>query len=234
MLVSVVVPAFNEEKYIPRCLHALTQQERDGFDVELIVVDANSTDRTREIARAYGARVIMQYGRGIAEGRQIGFEASRGEIIASTDADSEPPRDWLVRLVAELQRVPQVVGVYGPIRLYDGKAYEDLFSQYVAGSYLWLDAVIGKPIFSGQNFAVRREVWKSIGGFDRHWVSAEDVNLSLKLARVGKVKFNWDVQVYTSARRTREGYTKVFGHTIAIYLRVTWLKMPSLPFEDIR
>ncbi len=234
MLVSVVVPAINEEKYIRRCLEALAHQEHSGFDIEVILVDGNSTDRTREIASAYNVRVLVQKQRGIAQARQLGFEAARGEIIASTDADSAPPRDWLMRLVAELHSAPEIVGVYGPIRLYDGKPYEDLLSHYLAGSYLYFNAVIQRPAFSGQNFAVWRAAWIRVGGFDTHWVSAEDMNLSLKLRRIGRVKFCWDIQVATSGRRTREGYGRVLTHTLSNYIRVTWLNASPLPFTDIR
>jgi glycosyltransferase involved in cell wall biosynthesis len=234
MQVSIVVPAYNEERYIRGCLEALIDQEHPGFDFEIVVVDGRSTDRTREIAREYGARVLVQSRRGIAEARQLGFESARGAVIASTDADSIVPRDWLARLVGELYGDPDTVGVYGPIRLYDGKEYEDLFSYYVAGTYLWLNAAIKKPAFSGQNFAVKREAWKAVGGFDIYWVSAEDLNLSLKLSDVGRVKFCWDIIVYTSARRTREGYKNVLRHHISNYVRVTWLKRPPLPFKDIR
>lgn len=234
LLVSVVVPAYNEEKYIPRCLQSLVVQEQPFFDVELIVVDGASTDRTRELAAHYGARIVEQKRRGIALARQLGFEAARGAIIASTDADSEVPRDWLVRLVRELQCSRGTVGVYGPIRLYDSNKLEDWFSHYVGGTYLWANAGIRKPAFSGQNFAVWRWAWMRVGGFDTDWVSAEDVNLSLKLARIGRVVFRWDIKVYTSRRRVREGYVSVLNHTVSNYVRVTWLQRPPLPFQDIR
>ncbi len=234
MLVSIVIPAINESKYIRRCLDAVMQQQLPGLTTEIVVVDGGSSDSTREIAVEYGVRVLVQSRRGIAQARQMGFQAARGAIIASTDADSEPPLDWLSRLVGELLADSELVGVYGPIRLYDGKKYEDVLSHYVAGSYLYLNAVIQRPAFSGQNFAVWRDAWEQVGGFDVDWVSAEDVNLSLKLARIGKVKFCWDIQVATSARRVREGYASVVRHTLTNYTRVTWLHKPPLPFVDIR
>ena len=234
MLVSVVVPAFDEEKYIRPCLEALVRQQHPDFDIELIVIDGGSHDRTRGIAAEYGARVLILKQRGIAAARQLGFEAAHGAIIASTDADSVPPRNWLVRLVRGLRSEPKVVGVYGPIRLYDGKEYEDWVSHYIAGSYLSLNAFIKRPAFSGQNFAVWRDAWQRVGGFDTDWLSAEDVNLSLKLRHIGVVKFDWSIVVYTSSRRLREGYLPVLNHTLSNYLRVTWLQKPPLPFEDIR
>ncbi len=117
MFVSVVIPAFDEEKYIRGCLQALSHQEHPGFEVEVIVVDDGSTDGTADIAREYGARVLAQSRRGVSAARQAGFKAARGEIIASMDADTTPPRDWLLRLVTEFRDSPEAVVIYGPIRL---------------------------------------------------------------------------------------------------------------------
>lgn len=234
MLASIVVPAINEEKYIRRCLDALMIQQHPGFDYEIIVVDNGSTDRTPQIVREYGARLVVQKKRGVAHARQMGFEAAHGEIIASTDADTAPPPDWLMNLVLTLQASPDLAGVYGPIRVYDGKWYVDAGAYYVGGIWFSLNSLIRRPLFCGSNFAVRRSAWLQVGGFDTDWVSAEDLNLSLKLARIGKIKFCWDIQVATSSRRTREGCPAVFAHTLANYMRVTWLNMPPLPFQDIR
>lgn len=60
MLVSVIVPAYNEENYIRPCLESLAHQPRDGFDFEIILVDANRTDRTREIAQEYGVHIFSK------------------------------------------------------------------------------------------------------------------------------------------------------------------------------
>lgn len=236
MLVSIVVPAFNEEKYIGRCLRALVRQEHSDFEFEIIVVDDGSTDHTAEIARRAGreVRVITQARGGVSAARQAGFQAARGDMIASMDADSRPPRDWLVRLVDELQQAPDLVGVYGPIRLSDGKWYEACASHYVGGFYFWSNQCIGKPMFSGSNFAVRRAAWARVGGFDPAWASSEDTLLGLKLARVGRIRFCWDIVVPTSARRTREGYWGILKRSFLNYFRVMWFNAAPLPFADFR
>ncbi len=71
MLASIVVPAFNEEKYIRDCLRSLMSQEHPGFEYEVIVVDDGSTDRTGAIARRYGARHLP------APPRRLGGASSR-------------------------------------------------------------------------------------------------------------------------------------------------------------
>ncbi len=234
MLASIVVPAYNEEKYIRHCLRSLMSQDHPGFEYEVIVVDDGSTDRTAAIARQHGARVISQPRRGVSGARQAGFEAARGEIIASMDADTIPPRDWLYRLVTELAKGPDIIGVYGPVRLSDGPWYADWAYHHVSGVYFWLSSCIRKPNFSGQNFAVRREAWARVGGFDPGWASAEDLQLSLKLAHIGRVKFCWDIVVPTSGRRIQEGYGTIVKHSISNYLRVMWLHAPPLPVRDFR
>ncbi|HAF69763.1 TPA: glycosyl transferase [Candidatus Acetothermia bacterium] len=105
--ISVVVPAHNEEEVLPACLAALRSQSISEF--ELIVVDSASTDRTGEVARAHGAQVVRVERPGLARARQAGFEAASGEIVATTDADSQPPPDWLARLGAALAD-PEVGG----------------------------------------------------------------------------------------------------------------------------
>ncbi len=234
MLVSVVVPAFNEAEYIRACLQALRRQEHPDFEVEILVVDDGSTDQTAAIARQSGARVISQARQGVSGARQSGFEAARGEIVASMDADSMPSPDWLARLVRELASAPDTVGVYGPIRLCGGKRYEEWASYSLGGLFFWLNNCIRKPMFSGSNFAVRRQAWARVGGFDPSWASSEDTLLSLKLAQIGRVKFCWEIVVPTSARRIREGYWSICKRSVSNYVRVIWFHAPPLPFQDFR
>ena len=85
MRVSVVIPARNEEAYLPSALEAVLAQTLPPFEV--IVVDNASTDRTREVAEALGARVVFCGRRGVAYARQAGLLAARGEWVAMTDAE---------------------------------------------------------------------------------------------------------------------------------------------------
>ena len=88
---SVVIPAYNEEQYLPACLRALRQQ-KDAPPFEVIVVDNASTDSTACIAGQFGAHVVAEPRKGVARARQSGFEAARAPIVASTDADTIVPR----------------------------------------------------------------------------------------------------------------------------------------------
>jgi len=220
--VSVVVPARNEEELLPRCLSALRKQEFDDF--EIIVVDSASTDRTQQVARSFGARVIRLEERGIGRARQVGFDAAEGDIIVSTDADSVVPTTWLERLTSPFQD-PEVIGTFGPV--------------YVSGKGIWAglsrcffplfqDATfrLGRPIFSGQNFAVRKAAFLEAGGFvigEGYPEIAEDVQLALKLKHEGRIAFLRDLAVQTSARRFQGVHgLRYVGYHTGVYLRVCW------------
>ncbi|MCL5427597.1 MAG: glycosyltransferase family 2 protein, partial [Candidatus Marsarchaeota archaeon] len=91
--ISVVVPAVNEERYIGYMFEGLSRQVFRNFEV--IVVDGNSTDKTRDIARANGAKVIIEKRRGIGRARNVGAMTARGRIIVFIDADTKPSPTFL-------------------------------------------------------------------------------------------------------------------------------------------
>ena len=114
MQLSVVIPARNEEETLPLVLADLNEAIRglQGWTVEVICVDDHSTDRTAEIARAYGARVVKNEGRG-GKGRALraGFAASTGDVIAMMDADySHRAEDLPVFLDAMKAGIGLVIG----------------------------------------------------------------------------------------------------------------------------
>jgi len=210
--VSVVVPALNEEREIGGCLESLTRQTFSDFEV--IVVDNGSTDTTSSIAARYGARVIREPRRGIPYAREAGFRAARAEIIASTDADTVVPADWLERIWQALQGDPETVATFGPFRHKPGSAprtpIRPLIPWYEVGLILGQQAtwqLLRLPHFSGANFAVRKEAFFKVGGFrspdGRIYSDWEDIQLGFKLRRLGKVRYLPDLVVLTSARKLR-------------------------------
>src|SRR5512143_1531574 len=96
MTISVVIPAYNEEKYLPRTLESLKKLDRKPD--EIVVVDGGSTDKTASIAREHGATVITVAHRGIGFARDKGLMKATGDIVAYTDADTVVPHDWLTKI----------------------------------------------------------------------------------------------------------------------------------------
>jgi len=85
-IISVIIPAANEEKTLPFCLASLKKQTFSNFEV--IVIDNNSTDKTAAVAQKFGAKVVSEKKQGIIYARERGFQEAKGEIIARTDADT--------------------------------------------------------------------------------------------------------------------------------------------------
>lgn len=89
--ISVIIPAFNEENFLPKCLESLKKQ--DFKDFEIIVVDNNSKDKTSEISKKFGVKILKEKNQGAAFAREAGFLKARGKIIATTDANTILPRN---------------------------------------------------------------------------------------------------------------------------------------------
>jgi len=222
--ISIVVPARNEEERLPRCLAALCCQSLSDF--ELIVVDSASTDRTGEVARDFGARVVRVEEPGVARARQAGFEEAQGEIIVSTDADAIPSSDWLERLVAPFCD-PEVVGTFGTLHFTRGGLLSEvghaLFSVFQRANYH-----SGRPLFCGPNFAVSKGAFHTVDGFKRgdgYPGEAEDVRLALKIREMGKIVFLHDLPMVVSVRNLEKGRALRYTiHHIGVYFRVCWLE----------
>ncbi|WP_038056879.1 glycosyltransferase family 2 protein [Thermus amyloliquefaciens] len=200
MRISVVIPAHNEEALLPGALQAVLQQTLPPFEV--IVVDNASTDRTREVAEAYGVRVVHCAKKGVAHARQAGLLAARGEWVAMTDADSLPIPGWLEALAEKAQGA---VALYGPLRFYGVSAGEALLSEWGYRAFLHLMALFGRPNLAGANMMVLKEAALRVGGFPQ--VEArEDVLLGWKLLGQGPVRYVPRALVLTSARRLKGGW----------------------------
>ncbi len=101
-MISVVIPVRDEEEHLGSCLEALQNQGLSSTDYEIVAVDDGSRDRSPEIAKSLGARLIHQSGQGPSAARNIGIRAARGETILLLDADCLAPPDWIERLTAPI------------------------------------------------------------------------------------------------------------------------------------
>ena len=225
MFISVVVPALNEEKYIGQCLASLRAQRYPPELYEIIVVDNASTDRTSKVARRFGVKLVYEAERGVGWARHRGAQEARGEIIAGTDADTIAPPTWLEEIARAFRRDQGAGAVTGPILLHDGNSFERWSARYVCNWATTLSYTLGRGVISGNNFAVRtRDYWR-VGGFNTSLLSAEDIDLGVRLTAVTRTIFNPKMVMYVSARRTREGYVKVVLRTSQDYVRVVFLGM---------
>jgi glycosyltransferase involved in cell wall biosynthesis len=206
--ISVVIPAYNEENYIGNTLQSLLQQ--DFQDFEIIVVDNASQDGTAEVARKFGARVVYEGKRTVGAARQRGCLEAKGEIIAMTDADTILPPNWLSRIAEEFKKDEKLVAFGGLYTLYSGPVLARLWIHHFA-HFLWIfDKWMSNGCWNipGSNIAFRKDAFMKVGGFREDLPIGEDVDLSLRLAKVGKVVLDFRFRVATSGRRYRKGFFK--------------------------
>ncbi|HEX7042624.1 MAG TPA: glycosyltransferase family A protein [Patescibacteria group bacterium] len=212
MKLSVIIPAFNEEKYIGDTLQNLI--EKAGSDIyEIIVVDNASTDKTSEVAKSFkGVKVVREKRKGLTRARQAGLLAARGDLVAYIDADTRVKDFWLHKVKQEFEKNPRLVCLSAPYSLYDVSKWK----RILVWSYWNLLAyptymLLMKYMVLGANFVARRSVLMKIGGFDATIeFYGEDTNIARRLAKAGKVKFLRKSLVTSSARRMEaEGWLKI-------------------------
>jgi len=230
MRISVVVPAFNEESMLERCLLSLRSQT---IPCEIVVCDNNSTDRTYEIAMRLAHKVVRESRQGVAYAFNAGIRASGGGLIAFTGADCIAPRDWLEKS-ARAFTDSGVVACYGPV-LTLGDAHRRTFKAYNLFNMALVRLKLSWGV-SDANLLVRRSVLERAGLFDPRVQMLEDSWLLRKIRRYGKIKFINHNYIKTSARRLeRSGIAKVFVERTAAMLKLKiFHRLGDEHFEPVR
>jgi glycosyltransferase involved in cell wall biosynthesis len=190
--ISVVITVRNEERNVAPLLDSLVIQEPP---LEIVVVDAGSEDRTRDIVRSYARRYdfIRLYTRGGTRGagRNFGVSQATGEAVAFIDGDCIASPFWLQHLRRRLREAPVVAGQTVQIGY---RPWEEL--ERVELIYAGFD--ITHPAC---NLAYRRDVFQQIGGFDEWFMTAEDIDLNLRAVRGGqRVAYEEGAIVYHRTR----------------------------------
>lgn len=184
MKISVVVPAFNEEKLLPRMLESLRDAvgafaER-GWESETIVCDNNSTDRTAAIAREHGARVVSEPINQIGRARNSGAAAATGDWLLFLDADSLPTRELLAE-AADRVAAGDVIFVGACVAL-DGEV-RPIARMFLNG---WNTLSRTLRWMAGSFVLVETSAFREIGGFSLQLYAGEELDLSRRLKALAK------------------------------------------------
>jgi len=178
--ISVVVPAFNEEALLPGSLAAIREAMSAFEEAELIVCDNNSTDRTAEIARAAGAKVVFEPVNQIARARNTGAAAASGEWLLFVDADSYPSKD----LIQETRKAIESGCLAGgatvayetrdPVMRFCLAVWNSLsrMNRWAAGSFMFCESA----------------AFREIGGFSEELYAGEEIDLSRRLKRLARAR----------------------------------------------
>lgn len=234
---SIIVPTYNEEKYIEECLSSLYSQNTD-VSYEIIVSDGGSTDNTVRIADKYADKVIVT-GRGISKGRNEGAKASKGDYIVFIDADSIASPS-LISAYADAFYNRKAIAATGPIFPKEKlSSYENVFvrigSKLYTESWIKFLIKIGKPAFIGSNSAFSRKLFFEVGGFNEKLNTFEDGDLSMRLVGKGNFMFHENAKVYTSVRRLKKwGYLKFIQFHTTNTLKYMLFEKPYDDYEPVR
>lgn len=211
--ISVVVPAYNEEKTIQKTLSSLSNQQTK-IPTEVVVVDNNCTDNTVEIAQTFrktinGLRIICERTQGIGAARNTGFENSTADIIASTDSDTSVPEDWISRIWGEFWVTDNLVALVGTFTFPSkGRVFNTIVRSLVILADYIHKTFTGSFAFRGSNFAIKKQIWERVGGFNTKLSALEDVELSLRVGKYGKISYISNLVVSTSYRRFEKGFLR--------------------------
>jgi len=241
---SFVIPAYNEEDLIDKCLDSILKQAASRpDDIEIIVVNNASTDRTREIALSFpGVIVVDEPKKGIVHARHAGFLASSSDLIANIDADTILTPGWIDKVLEEFSKNQKLVALSGPFIYYDLSRIHNLLvrAYYYIGypSYIVNHFILRVgAMLQGGNFIIKRAALEKIGGFDTN-ISfyGEDTDIARRIQKVGRVKFTFKLPMYTSGRRLKkEGILTMALRYPVNYIWVTFFKKPfTKNYLDVR
>lgn len=220
---SVVIPALNEEKYLPRLLNALARQTYTDFEV--VVVDGGSRDDTQKIVREYKAfyplflKVSQRKNVGLQ--RNVGAFASQGEYLVFFDADVTIFPDYFATIVKRLQKRP--IGIATTRFVPDSPSLLDHFLTHLCGWGIQASLILGKPFMSGQNLIIRRDIFNHVGGFDKTVIHGEDCDL---VQRVVKAHYLGEflkspTHVVSFRRLRKEGRMEViWKYTLSFFYQI--------------
>jgi glycosyltransferase involved in cell wall biosynthesis len=225
-MISIVIPALNEEEYLPDCLESLKKQQWAG-EREIIVVDNGSSDGTARVAALGGARVVVCAKRGVAFARQAGAEAARGDIVAQADADTMYPPHWLGRIDNFFASHADAAGLGGRYVYAQSAWWAPVERGFRRGlnrvGFLFLR---WPASVSGANVAFRRAALVKAGGYDPTSLYADQWGIARRASRFGRVHYDHTLVVTTSARRVAKPiYVIVYeivrncGHVGAHFVR---------------
>jgi glycosyltransferase involved in cell wall biosynthesis len=245
MKISFVIPAYNEEEYLGDCIESVFREAKGkNYDLEVIVVNNSSTDKTKKVASSYKkVKVVDEPKKGLVYARKAGYLASTGDLIANIDSDSRLTPGWIDTVLSEFENDTKLVALSGPFIFYDLSKF---MNRMLGGFYYYSYCLyfIAKKIskmgsmLQGGNFVLRKSAFEMVGGYDEKVYSfyGEDANIALKMEKVGKVKWTFKLSMYSSGRRlAAEGpFTMMLRYTTNYFWVLLFKKPFTKEFTDFR
>lgn len=204
-MLSIIIPTLNEEKYLPLVLESIKKQK--FFDYELILADAGSKDKTLEIAKKHGCKIVP--GGLPAKGRNEGAKIAKGDILFFLDADTVLPDNFFKKAIAEFNNRKLELASFCLIPLPRNKISSFFLNIFYNQPIVLLESALPH---AATGIFVRKDVFEKIGGFDEDVKLAEDHYLARRAKRVFGVKVGIikSTEIFVSDRRFKtDGWLKI-------------------------
>ena len=239
--ISLIIPAYNEEKYITSCLESAIKNGGDKLS-EIIVVDNNSTDNTKKVAESYipqfkNLKVVTEIKKGTNNARERGYIESTGDILAFIDADTKMPPFWIEKIISLFEKDENLAFVTGPYDYYDINKIQQFFSNLYWSLIIYPTYLILGYVGIGGNSAIRRNILDKMKGFDVNLeFYGDDTNTARRAKEHGKVKFSLALRMATSARRFKKQgiINTIYMYVKTFFSEVFLHKTSKFEHEDIR
>lgn len=222
---SVIIPAYNEEQCLPETLERISKAlSIAACSSEIIVVDNDSQDRTKQIAEDFGAKVILEREHNISKVRNTGAKSSTGDLLIFIDADTLIPERLFQKIVSVMED-EKCLG--GAVAVEYEKFQRKWMEIYLLGWKFW--GTIFNMAQGAAQFC-RKSVFEELGGYDQTIFMGEDVEFYWRLSKFsrrnkGFLYFIKNPQVITSSRRfDKMSLWKTLLLTHPMFIRLTWRK----------
>ena len=216
MKYSIIIPTLNEEKLLPKLLDQLNDQKlREKYNLEIIISDGGSVDRTLEIA-VEASDIVQVHTKSekqnIAAGRNSGAKYASGEVLIFINGDVIIKN--IFHFFDHIQKrfvSSKFLAMTCKVKVFPGEEiYSDKIFHFLYNKYFKLLNTFGLGMGRGECQIIRREVFREVGGYNEELAAGEDFDLFMRIRKLGKIFFADELCVYESPRRYRKlGYKGV-------------------------
>lgn len=216
-MISIIIPTLNEEEFLPKLLRSIKKQKFK--DYEIIVADAGSADKTREIVQRFGAQVVE--GGLPAKGRNEGAKVAKGDLFLFLDADVVLPKKFLEKAIREFDKRNLDVASIQLDPQTSKKIIKFFFERFYNYPVKKLERFVP---YGAMGYLIKKELHQKIKGFDEKIKLAEDHDYVRRAAKLGKFGVLKDVKISISLRRFyKDGWLKVILKYVSADLHYRFL-----------
>jgi glycosyltransferase involved in cell wall biosynthesis len=215
--VSIIIPTLNEEKLLESTLRQFSPSLKKLFNIETIISDGRSKDKTIKIAEEFADKVVLPPDssiQNISKGRNLGAGAASGNILYFMNADTRIPdiEGFFLKTTGVFKNT-SVAAIACPIKVFpEEEKLSDKLFHFCYNNYVNLLNKTGMGMGRGECHIVRKSIFTKVNGYNEELAAGEDYDLYKRIRGYGKIKFLSDVVVFESPRRYRKyGYLSVFA-----------------------